>query len=333
MGPSAGTVRRRVPRSNGWRDFPLVRIWKRYFPPVRLVWIFLLVLVWNGDGFVSRAVAWPLVLPVLAAVATDVGLQFARFPRLRIPDAGIANGLFLTLILWPTTVSIELIAVAVAMVGLRHLVRRAGHPVLNPAALGVTLAATVFALPQPWHVGLTMADTELIVVLGLVLWTRARHTWRLWAVYFVANAAAAIGLAQYLSPGIDVLYLVETTLLAPAPVFYGFFMVTEPRTAPSSRRSMILFGAVVGVSAAFLPVLIAEHPAYTALGVLTPYLALFVGNLYTSFAPAARGVARRPLPRSARTLAPSSIGPSDPTAELLRTRAEVSGNRNTRPMR
>lgn len=290
--PAAASATGPTRRSSNWRTLPPVRIWKRYFPPVRLVWIFLVVIVWNADGFVSRAVAWPLLaLPITAALA-DLGLQAARFPRLRFPDAAIANGLFLSVILWPVTVSIELTAVAVATVGVRHLLRVGGHPVFNPAALGVTLAATIFALPQPWHVGLTLRDTELVAILGLILWSRAWHTWRIWVLFFVTNIAATLLLADYLAGSSVLPLVIQTSVLGAAPVFYGFFMVSEPRTAPSNRRAMLIFGALVGISAAVMPVLLAEFPTYSALGVLTPYLALFFGNVFAVALPSARGAHR-----------------------------------------
>ncbi len=286
-----------VRRAGGWRTWPPVRIWKRHFPPVRLVWIFLLVLVWNGQGFVAQSVATPLLaLPLFAAV-TDLGLQAARFRRLRIPDAAVANGLFLSVILWPTTVSLELVAVACAMVGLRHLLRSAGHPWLNPAAVGVTLAAALFALPQPWHLGVTLSDTILVAVLGLVLWSRAVHGWRLWGVYFAANLLAGALLAYWLGGHSAVPLAVQAALMGPAPVFFGFFMVTEPRTAPSARGAMVAFGALVGVSSAALPVFLALEPILSPLGVLAPYLALFFGNGFAIAERAWRG-GRRPAGRT-----------------------------------
>jgi enediyne biosynthesis protein E5 len=303
-------------RTSGWRNLLPVRIWKRYFPPVRLVWIFLLVIVWNGDGFLNRTIAWPLLFLPLTAAMTDLGFQAARFPKLRIPDAAIANGLFLSVILWPATVSIELTAIAVATVGVRHLLRFAGHPIFNPAALGVTLAAVVFAIPQPWHVGLTLRDTELVAALGLLLWSKAWHTWRLWVVFFATNIAATLLLADYLAGSSVLPLVIQTSVLGATPVFYGFFMVTEPRTAPSARRAMIIYGALVGVSAAVFPVLFAEYPTYSAFGVLTPYLALFLGNVFAVALPSARGSRR---PSSARAeesakLTASSRASSEPTA-------------------
>lgn len=299
------------PHRPGWRNYLPVRIWKKYFPPVRLVWIFLAIIVWNVDGFVSRTAAEPLLaLPVVAALA-DLGLQATRFPRLRFPDAAIANGLFLSLILWPTTISLELTAIAVVTVGARHFIRVGGHPVFNPAALGVTLAAVLFALPQPWHVGLTLDDTILIAVLGLILWSRAWHTWRLWAVFFFVNIAATLVLADYLAGSSVLPLVIQTSVLGSAPVFFGFFMVTEPRTAPSARWAMIAFAGLVGLSAALLPILFGKNADLNALGVLTPYLALFFGNIFAVVIHSARGAqhsvkATAPVPRTAPARRPST---------------------------
>ncbi|HXQ94471.1 MAG TPA: RnfABCDGE type electron transport complex subunit D [Thermoplasmata archaeon] len=292
--PSAPAPKPAPPRARtSPRKFGLRTIWKRYLPPVRLVWIFLAILVWNGHGFASRAVAEPLLLlPVIAAVA-DLAFQLVRFPKLRFPDAAIANGLFLTVILWPTGVSLALLSVVLVTVGLRHVARVGGHPILNPAAAGVLVAATVFALPQPWHVGVTTTDVALVALLGAILWSKATHTWRILVPYFAVNIAASLAVAEYLGGPSAVRLVFQASVLGAATVFYGFFMVSEPRTAPSARPAMLMFGALVGFTAAVLPVLFAEYPTYSALGVLTPYLALFIGNVFAVALPSARG-ARRP---------------------------------------
>jgi hypothetical protein len=273
--------------------FGLRTIWKRYLPPVRLVWIFLALLVWHENGLVNRTVAEPLLLLPLVAAVTDLGFQTVRFPHLRFPDAAIANGLFLTVILWPTDVSLALVSVAVATVGVRHAIRVGGHPVLNPAAAGVALAAALFALPQPWHVGTTVVDAALVALLGLILWSRATYSWRILVPYFLVNVGASVAIAQLLGGSHAVPIVVQATVLGSQSLFFGFFMVTEPRTAPSARWAMLVFGGLVGLSAALLPTVFAERPAISALGVLAPYLALFLGNAFAVLLPSARGT-RRP---------------------------------------
>jgi hypothetical protein len=298
-------TRRSAPRRPTRRHSLPVRIWKRYFPPVRLVWIFLFVILWNGGGFANRTVLLPLlVLPAVAVVA-DLYLQYTRFPKVRFPDAAIATGLFLSLILWPTTVSIELAAVAAATIGIRHLVRFRGHPVLNPAALGVTLAAVLFALPQPWHVGATVTDTALVALLGLVLWSRAWHSWRLWAVFFAVNIAATLTIAEYLGGGSALPLVIKNSVLGAQTIFFGFFMVTEPRTAPSARWAKIPYAALIGLSSALLPLLFVQSPALAALGVLTPYLSLFAGNLFAAALPRARRRAAAASSAGGRVARPS----------------------------
>ena len=285
--------------------------WKRYLPPVRLVWIFLGIIMWNGKGFLNWAVAEPLLLLPLVAVATDLGFQYVRFPRLRFPDAAIANGLFLSVILWPATESIPLVSVMVATVGLRHLLRVASHPLVNPAAAGVLVAATVFALPQPWHVGSTLQDAALVAALGVVLWSRTTHTWRILIPYFAVNAGASAGVAALLGGTGSLLLALQATVLSASTVFFGFFMVSEPRTAPSARSPMFWFGGVVGAAAALLPVAFAEATTISAVGVLSPYLALFVGNLMTAALPSARGIRRatpRPSPAAHTPALPRSSG-------------------------
>ncbi|HEV2428885.1 MAG TPA: RnfABCDGE type electron transport complex subunit D [Thermoplasmata archaeon] len=261
------------------------------------------MLLWNGHGLRNFATAEPLLMLPAVAVFADLGFQAARFPRIRIPDAALANGFFLTVILWPTTVSVTLVAVAVVTVGLRHALRIASHPIFNPAAAGVLVAATVFALPQPWHVGATWTDSALVGVLGLILWSKAWPTWRIWGAYFVANAVAVALIADLLAGGRAVAGVLETSVFAATPIFFGLFMVTEPRTAPTARWGMWLFGGLVGSAAAVLPAVFAELPAYSALGVLAPYLALFVGNVVTAALPSARGV-HRPTPRPAQGTGP-----------------------------
>ncbi|MCI4358411.1 MAG: hypothetical protein L3J95_03090 [Thermoplasmata archaeon] len=281
----------------------LKALWKRHLPPVRLVWVFLAILLWNGQGLRNFATAQPLLLLPLVAVLADLGLQAVRFPRVRVPDAAIANGLFLSVILWPTQISLALVAVAVVTVGLRHAARVASHPIFNPAAAGVLIAATVFALPQPWHIGITRWDTLLVAVLGLVLWSKAWPTWRIWGTYFACNLIVVVAVADLLGGSKAVPLVLQTSLLGTTPVFFGLFMVTEPRTAPTARVAMLVFGSLVGASAALLPVLFAEYTAISALGVLAPYLALFVGNVFTVALPSARGI-RRPATAPVPTPAP-----------------------------
>ena len=285
------------------RKFRPIDIWRRYLPPVRLVWIFLGILVAVGGGFVSSTRAIPLLVLPVTALITDLAFQKVRFPRLRIPDAAIATSLFLALIIWPADVTLALLSIAVVSVGLRHFVRAGGHPWFNPAAAGLVLATAIFALPTSWHVGLSSGEIVLVALFGTLLIVRAPHAWRIPVFYFASNLVTVLAITFALGAGATWPMALEFEVFSGASVFFGFFMVTEPRTAPSARWAMAVFGGIVGVVSGAFPVLFAEVPVLGALGVIAPFLALFVGNLFTLL-PFARG-ARRAAPSPSATAAPT----------------------------
>ena len=293
----------------GRRKFRPIDIWKRYLPPVRLVWIFLGVLTVYGGAFASALAALPFVAIPIVSVCADLGFQRARFVRLRFPDTALVTSLFLVVLIWPGAISLALIAVTVATVGFRHLLRSGGHPWFNPAALGLTAGFFLFGVQTSWHVGIDQTELILIAVFGFVLILRARHTWRFPVAFFAIYVPISMAAAAALGSNAHALWhILWTTTLAAQPVFYGLFMVTEPRTAPSARPAMLKYGLLVGIFAAGLPLAFSYAPYIGALGAVAPFLALFVGNFYTLTAAGARG-ARAPRPAAAppRMPAPSRL--------------------------
>jgi|GEM_PF-6728662 len=289
------------------RRFRPMDIWKRYLPPVRLVWVFLLGIAWEQGGFDSAAQAGPILAVLFLGVVTDLGFQWVRFPRLRVPDAALATSLFLALIIWPGAVDYALVSIAVTAVGLRHVLRVGGHPLLNPAAAGIALATVLFGMSTSWHVGLTPTDSIVMAVLGAVLVARAPHTFRLPIGYFAAFMPLTVALTVALGGARHLVLLLEEGALGPASIFFGMFMVTEPRTAPSARPMMWVFAISVGVVSAALPVVFTEVTALGAFGVLAPFLALFVGNVLTVALPSARGARRPTVSRPVAPATPAGV--------------------------
>lgn len=312
-------------------------IWKRYLPPVRLVWISLLILIDYGGGFVSSSRTIPILAVLMAGVATDLGFQRVRFPKLRIPDAALATSMFLVLIIWPSDVSFAVTSVAVAAVGIRHVVRSGGHPWLNPAAAGLTLGVIVFAIPTSWHIGVDLRESLVIVALGALLIAKAPRTWKLPAAFFASYVPAVLALSAATGGAHLGLPLVTIGPLSAEPLFFGLFMVTEPRTAPSSPRSMPLFGVVVAVASAGLPILFNKVPLIASLGIMAPFLALFVGNALTLLLPEARGhqAASAPVPKPAArppvVARPASARPASARPAVPAVRAAPASMRRAGP--
>jgi Na+-translocating ferredoxin:NAD+ oxidoreductase RnfD subunit len=252
------------------------RVIQRGPPPARLLWVFLAALAlygvqWFGYG---TGLASLLVLPIVAVVL-DFVFQAARFPSLRFPDAAIATGLFLTLI-FPPTAPLLLAATATGgAIALRHILRYRGRPWFNPTMTGALLGSLLFGLAPAWWiaVGPTVAYGTLgelaMLAMGGALLLRNLRAWRLPAAFFAAYVMLAV--IQHLLVGAStdprILFL---EAIDPVTIFFGLFMVTEPRSAPATLPGQTLYAGVVGVAAAVFPI-------FTPT--LAVFLALLVGNL------------------------------------------------------
>ncbi len=242
---------------------------RRLFPPARLVWIFLAVLGSYSLLYLRGLGVTALLVVPLVAVLTDLPFQRVRYERIRFPDAALASGLFVALVLPPTASLLFTGVAAFVAVALRHVLRYAGRPMFNPATIGILLAAFAFGLPPAWWAGVGPLGQYLVVGLGLALIVRSPAQWRIPAAFVGSYAALATLQHVLLGATTDphILFLQATD---PTTIFFALFMVPEPRTAPSSPAGQPLYAGLVGVVAAFAPLF-----SPTA-GLL---LALLLGNL------------------------------------------------------
>ncbi len=272
--PPPNSAKARVQR--GWRKV------LAFFPPVRLVWIFLLTLFYLSGGLAARA-GWESLFAVIgASVAIDLGFQWGRYGRLRFPDGALAVAGFLMVLLDPTVVTLPLVAVVVTTHVLRQVLRSSGRPWFNPTALGLTVGFFVIGTQVPWAVGTTPQLELVMLVMGLLLILRQRSSWRL-PFYFFVSAMPLLLLAPLDLGGAPSLswsaFLMAN--LSPLTIFFGLFMVPEPRTAPPSPRHMWIFAVLVGELYAFLPLTFTTWTQLAPIGAITPFLALFAGNIFT----------------------------------------------------
>jgi hypothetical protein len=277
--------------------------WRRWLPPARLLWICLAVLgAYGSTVLLGMGVASLVALPVVAVV-TDLLFQRVRFPSLRWPDAALATGFFVAL-LFPPTVPLFVAGVLTAIaVAVRHILRYRGRPLFNPAATGALLGTVVFGLGLAWWVALGSYGDYLMVALGVLVNLRSWRGWRLPATFFVAFALLS-GLEHFLFGGVTSLRVLALSVIAPATLFFGLFMIPEPRTSPADPGAMPLYAGCVAVGASFLSVVVPTAGVLVAL-LSGNLLSLVLRRLPTASArketaPAARGRVRRPTVRSTR---------------------------------
>ncbi len=234
--------------------------------PARLLWMFLLVLgayaivfTLQGSGIV------PLIALPALTVETDILFQMFRFHKIRAPDAALATGLLLALLLPPSVSLLEAVALASAAIALRHVLRFQEHPLFNPAAAGVLLGALFFGLAPSWWGSIGM---WWVVALGIVLTLRTIGSWRVpvafFASYAVITVLGTLILGEVTTPMVLLLGAFD-----PAILFFGFFMVPEPRSSLARPGERWGYGLFVGVATAVLPALLPS---------LAPLVALLLGN-------------------------------------------------------
>jgi hypothetical protein len=274
--------------------------WPRWLPPARVTWICLAVLAAYGTIFL-KGVSLPslLLLPVIAVVV-DIGFQQFRFSSLRWPDAALASGFFLTLLLPPTVPLVAAGTVTVAAIGLRHAIRFRGRPVFNPAATGLLLGAVLFGTAPAWWVALGPYGEWLLLGLGAIIVVRNLPQWQLpvtfFSIYAPFTVVERVLFGAALAPRVLLLGAFDPSIL-----FFGLFMVTEPRSGPSMASARPLYAGVVALGAVFLS---------TALPTVGIIVALLLGNLLTVILRWVKGTASgaaRSLPSRARKAAKHSL--------------------------
>ncbi|MCI4353726.1 MAG: RnfABCDGE type electron transport complex subunit D [Thermoplasmata archaeon] len=243
--------------------------WPGGLPPARITWIGLAVLAVYGTVFLQGMSFPSLLLLPMVAISTDLGLQGIRFSMVRWPDAALASGLFLTLLLPPSVPLVAAGTVTIAAIVLRHAIRYRGRPALNPAACGLLLGAVVFGTAPAWWVALGPYGEWLMLGIAAVIIVRNLPQWQLPATFFAIYAPFMfldrVLFSAALAPRVLLLGVFD-----PAVLFFGLFMVPEPRSAPSAPTGRLLYAGVVALSAVFLPTVL------PSVGIV---VALLVGNL------------------------------------------------------
>jgi Na+-translocating ferredoxin:NAD+ oxidoreductase RnfD subunit len=239
--------------------------WPKIFPPARCVWIGLAAIGGCGVEALAGLGLLSLLLLPLVAVAVDLALQSARFAKPRFPDAALATGLFLALILPPIVPLVLAGAVTFAAVGIRHALRARGRPFLNPAASGVVVGGLLFGLAPAWWVSVGPYGEVVMLGVGALLLVRNFRSWRIPVGFFVAYGLVVAAVHLLVSATVDSNVLL-LAIVDPATLFFGLFMVTEPRTSPGEPALQPIYGAAVGVGAAVVPL------ALPSLGVLVALL-------------------------------------------------------------
>ena len=151
----------------------------------------------------------------------------------------------------------------------KYIVAVGRKHIFNPAAFALVLTALTIHQSASWWIG--RGDMLAFVLVGgllIVMKIRRFHM----VISFGISALITIGAIALLN-GSDVVFALSTTFTDTAFLFFACIMLTEPLTAPPTKRLRILYGILVGFL--FAPNL---HFGSTYS---TPELALVLGNIFS----------------------------------------------------
>jgi ferredoxin-NADP reductase len=153
-----------------------------------------------------------------------------------------------------------------------------GRHIFNPAAI----AAVIVGFSGLEYASWWIANNVMwpFVLIGGILILRKIRRFQMFFVYFVIATLAVLVAEQY--PLQNVLY---TVLVSWPFLFLGSIMLTEPSTTPPTRRTQLIYAAMIGLL--MMPGL--------SLGriFMTPELALVIGNVFSFLV----GIRQRPVLR------------------------------------
>lgn len=207
-----------------------------------------------GQLALDFGVPLPVWVPtLLVALATQALLARSIDGAPFEPRSALISGLSLCLLLRSEVSWLVPLAAFVAIAS-KFLLRWNGKHVWNPTAFAIVVmlvGSNLGAWPASWvspgQWGSTATGVFVLAGLGSLVVFRAERSDVTWA-FLAATAALVFGRALLLG---DPLRIPLHQLSGGALWIFAFFMISDPRTTPASRRGRIAFAVAVAAEAAW----------------------------------------------------------------------------------
>lgn len=184
-------------------------------------------------GFSSQFIVPLLLIPSVTGL-TDFILKSIRSGKLTYsPSAGI-TGLILAMVLSPLPIYQQIIIALVAILQ-KHLIKREGRHIFNPAAFGLLFAWIVFGSVPAWWAVATPA--VFLFLFSDYLIGRLPLSFSFYLVSTILVSAFS-----YFTTGVFSFSILSYPLL-----FFATVMVVEPRTSAITKKGMMIEGALLGL--------------------------------------------------------------------------------------
>lgn len=189
-----------------------------------------------------------LLVAIVACTSLDMLYTWVSTRKYLLPLSGLISGLGLGILFTAPGATWLMLLVSWICITAKYLITWRGHHIFNPT----NFALVVMILISGGQASIAPAYqwsgngwiTLMVMGLGLIIVWRVNKlplVLSFWLVY----ALGAL-LRAYLSR-MPVEILLWATVTGGEFMLYSFFMITDPKTSPSSRRGMILGGIAIGL--------------------------------------------------------------------------------------
>jgi Na+-translocating ferredoxin:NAD+ oxidoreductase RnfD subunit len=220
----------------------------------------------------ARGALPQLAAAVVFAGALDVLVLRVRRGRWEFPSGAVLTAAIVCMVLSPFGPWWVPAVVSMAAVASKYVARFRTANVFNPAALGLVLSYHVFATGESWWGALPeqpLWGVALVVAAGIFTADRVNKLPAV--VAFLLTYYALFTIVAFAGDPLPVAEIFREPDLN-AALYFAFFMLTDPPTAPTRYMDQIMFAALVAV---------ASFALYEWAGVVY-YLSagLLVGNVW-----------------------------------------------------
>lgn len=200
------------------------------------------------------ALPLPLYLLLLclgSTVVSDLIFTFMRRGKLFIPFGAIVTGLILTLIIDPSALWWQILAIAASAMAIKNFLRIGLRHIFNPVASGLFVGWILFGLSPSWwgpsfYNGSWLTLQNLLIILS-VIGVFYVSGYRLKRYYSMAAYLVALGVLSAVTSSSFSAQSILATLFSPGTLFYALLMLPEPMTSPINKKRQLMFGTTVAI--------------------------------------------------------------------------------------
>lgn len=222
---------------------------KRFFktPKGILTLIFAVLVLLAGPHEGWAQIAPGLGAAMLAAGAVDLVILRIRQARWEFPSGAILTAMIVAMVLSPFVAWWVPAVTSVVAVASKYVLRYRSANIFNPAALGVVLAYYAFGSGESWWGALPDAPAwgiAVLVALGIFMADRVNKLPAV--VAFLGVYYALFTITAFAGDPLPVAEIYRSPDLQ-AVLYFAFFMLTDPPTAPTRYQDQIAFAAIVAI--------------------------------------------------------------------------------------